>query len=147
MFGWVFAGGILLVGSIYDIKSYSLPWWLVVLGLLGGVAGGSYFLISGEGDWREVLTGLLPGGLAIGLAFFSKEQIGYGDGLILWMLGGCVGTQSTVGILMIGLFTSFVVSIVLLMVRKAGRDTKIPFVPCLLLGYFVFGLGGLMNAF
>ena len=132
----------MLLGSIYDAKSFCLPLWLLLLGLGGGLAGELYFLISGQHYWWELLLGLLPGCLSIVLAFITREQIGYGDGLLLLMLGGCVGGESALGIWIGGLVASFIVSVVLLTIRKAGRNTRIPFVPFLFLGYMLVGIGG-----
>lgn len=143
--GWIFAGGILLFGSIYDAKSFCLPLWLVILGLGGSLAGLWYGWACGDGSRWELLLGLVPGGLSILLAFLTREQIGYGDGLMLLMLGGCIGGQATLGTWAGGLVLSFVVSVVLLTTRKAGRSTRIPFVPCLFLGFVIVGIGGMVS--
>ncbi len=143
--GWIFAGGILLLGSIYDARRYCLPLWLVILGLTGGGLGFLCSFVGGEGNGWELLAGMLPGALTLGLALLTREQIGYGDGLLLMMLGGCLGSRSTLSVWFGGLLTSFVISIVLLTMRKAGKNSRIPFVPCLFLGYVIVGIGGLLN--
>ncbi len=143
--GWIFVLVVLLIGSIYDIKSYSLPMGLVLVGLGGGLVGWGYALCVGECAWWEMLVCLLPGGLFAILAFLTKEQIGYGDSLLLLMLGGCVGGEATVRIWICGLVVSFFISVLLLVLRKADKKTRIPFVPCLLLGSLIIGAGGLQG--
>lgn len=139
----IFAGVILLTGSFFDVKSLRLPGWLLLLGLIGGMLGGLYAWLSEELYWWQSLLGLLPGALSLLLSFVTREQIGYGDGLMLLILGGCVGPERTLVIWILGLVTSFVVSVVLLTMRKAVKSTRLPFVPCLLLGYILVLAGGL----
>ena len=117
------------------------------MGLLGGMVHMIYLFCSGADGWGELLMGLLPGALVLGLAFLTREQIGYGDGLLLLTLGCCLGIESTLGILMGGLYISFVVSLFLLVLKRAGRNTRIPFVPCLFLGYMLVGIGGIWHAY
>jgi len=140
--GWIFSIIVLLIGSIYDVKSYSLPMKLVLVGLCGGLVGWLYTLCVGEAVWWEAISSLLPGGLFALLAFLTREQIGYGDSLLLLMLGGCVGGEATLGIWISGLVVSFIMSVFLLVLRKADKKTRIPFVPCLLVGELIIGAGG-----
>lgn len=140
--GWIFSLVVLIIGSAYDIKSYSLPMGLVLVGLSGGLIGWIYAICVGAYSWWEVLFSLLPGGMFIGLAFLTGEEIGYGDGMLLLMLGGCVGGEATMSIGMSGLVVSFLMSVLLLVWRKADKRTRIPFVPCLLAGCLLIAAGG-----
>ena len=141
MIGWMCAGIVLLLGSIYDVKSFTLPLWLLGLGLCGGIVGNVYLWINEELYWWELLTGLLPGGLSLVLSFLTREQIGYGDGWVLLIVGSMVGGESIWHIWMAGLLASFAVSAVLLILRKASGKKRLPFVPFLLFGYVVTLLG------
>ena len=140
---WIFIGVLLVVGSICDVKSYSLPVWFLIVGLLGGIAGGLYQLLATDGTRWDLLWGILPGCLSIGLSCVTREQIGYGDGILLLAVGGCLGAEQTLKVWMAGLLVSFAVSVILLSTHKADRNTRIPFVPCLLVGYFIIG-GGML---
>lgn len=138
----IFMGLILIVGSIYDGKYYSLPVWLIVIGELGGLAGMAYRLLWCEETVGEVLVALVPGMYLLFLAFLTREQIGYGDGLILLAVGGCLGWESAVAVLFVALTLSFVVGLAGLVLKRAKGKSRIPFVPFLALGSLAVMLGG-----
>lgn len=142
MLGWIFTGAVLGLGSFYDRKSLCLPLWLLVLGIAGGMLGLLGMIWREDVQGWQVLMSLLPGILSLGLSFVTKEQIGYGDGLLLLMLGGCLGGKNTVQIWMSGLMVAFVIGAVLLVLKKAGKDSRLPFAPCLLIGHLFIGIGG-----
>lgn len=133
---------LLVVCSVYDWKYCGLPMWLVIIGGIGSAVGVLGTVLWRERSVSEVIYALLPGIFTILLAYASREQIGYGDGLILLMLGGYAGVGDTIKILMLALAGSFVVSIVLLLGRKATGNSRIPFVPFLTLGSVLVMVGG-----
>lgn len=98
-----------------------------------GFAGAAvlYLMAAGQFDWGEIMGSLLPGGLLLLLAFFTRESIGYGDGaavaaLGLWT-GGCFAMMTAAaGIMLAGAY-----GIVCLFMKK---KELIPFLPFLLLG-------------
>lgn len=140
----ILAGMFLLVGSIYDGKTLTLPVWLLILGGFEGIISGVYLLISGSFRWWEMLWALLPGGISLLLAWATGQQLGYGDGWVLLILGGCLGPEKILWVWMLGLIGSFLVSVVLLVLGKATKSTRLPFVPFLFLGYLLVAGGGLV---
>ena len=132
---------LLLIGSIHDWKYYSLPVWLLLVGILGGVGGALYSLLGEEVSLISAGMAFLPGVIALILSYITREQIGYGDGLLLIAMGGCVGLPQTIMIVGIALAASFVVSVALVLLRKVGRTQKLPFVPFLFLAC-VMAVGG-----
>lgn len=133
---------LLLVGGLYDWKNRSLPVWILVVGGLGGAAGLVFNLLGTEGG-VEAWAALLPGAMALLIAYATREQIGYGDGAMLLIMGGCLGASKVVLALTIALLGACVVSILLLVSRRADRNSRIPFVPFLCMGCFVAVMGGL----
>ena len=132
---WIVIGVYLLVGSIYDKKSLTLPVWFLVLGAVLAIPYGCYRIFSGEMLWQQWLGACLPGLLWMVLSFLTREQMGYGDGMVLLMLGSATDIQTTLLFLMIGLAVGFLWSIWLLIVRKAEKHKVIPFIPLLLVAY------------
>ncbi len=106
------------------------------------LAAGSILLISFS------IAGGLPAisrllGVAIGLVLLAlskllKGQIGPGDGIIVCITGFCLGFHDNLNLLFYGLTISALLSLSLLLLRKAGGKDSIPFVPFLFLSY----LGG-----
>lgn len=141
----VYIGILLLVGSIYDLRYYSLPVWILVMSGLGGVAGILFALLGEKGSIAEVGLALLPGIGAILLAYVTKEQIGYGDGLLLLSIGGCLGMEQVMTAVTVAMAGACVISILLLVCRKVNRGSRIPFVPFLTLGYIGVVFGGLVT--
>lgn len=134
--------------ALIDIDTHTLPNRIVlpmypVLVLL--LAASSAL----TGDWGAMLRGLLGlvilGGVYLVLAIAAPRGMGFGDvklagalGLLLAYLGW--------GPLAVGAFGAFLLGgtfgIVLLLTRRAGRSTGIPFGPWMLLGAWVGAFSG-----
>lgn len=141
---WIFISIVLLVGSIYDGRFFYLPVWLLIIGSLGGLLGCVYYCL-GEGVMPlEVLLRFMPGIVVLLLAYATREQIGYGDAILLMAIGGCVGCEKTLWILFVALLGTFIASVCLLVTGKARRDRRLPFVPFLLGGNMLVMLGSLV---
>ena len=78
---------------------------------------------------------LLPGAGFLTLSYISREQVGYGDGLLLLTVGIWLGFGQTFGVLTLGLILCSVLCGVLLMRKKIRKQDSIPLVPFLLLGF------------
>lgn len=134
---------ILLVGSVYDWKYLGLPVWLLLVGIIGGIGCVLYSLFWEDVTLFDVGMSFLPGIIALVLSFVTKEQLGYGDGCLLLAMGGCMGFQKTIMAVMLALSASFLISILLIILRKAGRKQKLPFVPLLFAGSMAVWGGGM----
>lgn len=130
----VFAVAYLLGCSIYDFIWKKLPIWIVVvgsiLGLLIGI-GQIYFL---KEEWSDLLWGLVPGICVIGMSLVSEDKIGLGDGVVLLTLGLLLGMEATIMAAVIGLFLATLAGVFLMIVKKVGLQTSVPFIPFLTLG-------------
>ena len=92
---------------------------LVLTGVLF-LAGIGWQILVEQTSWLEWLLSLLPGAGFLTLSYISREQVGYGDGLLLL----------TVGIILCSVLCG-----VLLMRKKIRKQDSIPLVPFLLLGF------------
>lgn len=117
---------IMTIMSYFDIRWKRIPIWGLLLlagfGLLNP-------LLEGKPLW-EVAYSLLPGVGCLILAWVS-HQIGVGDGMLILAVGLFYGTKDCFLILTIGLFLCFFLALVLLLFKKASRNTKLPFFPFL----------------
>jgi leader peptidase (prepilin peptidase)/N-methyltransferase len=93
------------------------------------------------GSWEALLRALLAGGAAFAVAAAGRalmpEGLGFGDVKLLGLLGlvlGWFGWGVLLAGVFLGLLTGAAVSLVLLVTRRAGWRTAIPFGPPLLVG-------------
>lgn len=127
---------ILTVGSIWDIRSKKLPAGLLVLSILtGGILIAMNRDINWRQDWRLYVIGILIGILLLLAGRFCGGCIGMADGIVTAVIGGMIGYHDTLLLLMNGILAAAVFSILLIVIKKAGRKTTIPFIPFMLLGY------------
>jgi leader peptidase (prepilin peptidase)/N-methyltransferase len=122
----------LFLCSIQDIKSKKIHIYLIGLGF---VACLSISFVFHDAVFWERAVGAIPGLFMLALNPITRGQIGIGDGLIVLILGVCLGFGLTASILLLGLFASAFFSAILLIVKKAGRKKTIPFIPFLFLGF------------
>lgn len=132
---WIVAGIYLVVGSIFDKKSMTLPGWFLGLGILLGIFCGLYRMLSGQLFCEQWIKACLPGILWMVLSFGTREQMGCGDGVVLLVLGSLTDIGTTFMLLLLGLVSGCILGVLILVTRKGNRHTAIPFVPMLLLAY------------
>lgn len=127
----------LTAGSIWDIRGKRIPAGLLALNILAGV-----ILIAANRniDWRQDWY-LYVVGILIGIMLFLIGRfcggIGSADGIMTAVIGGMIGYRETLLLLMNAILAAAVFSILLIVIKKAGRGTAIPFIPFMLLGYII----------
>lgn len=89
----------------------------------------------GDVDRESALGGVMVGTVILLFAYFSKEAIGTADGAIILVCGAAFGLLETVTFTFFATLYAGVCSMVLLLTKKAGKKSRIPFLPFLLLGY------------
>lgn len=119
--------------AVYDMKTKTVSLIAVAAFAVGVLI---YRLCAGTGI-AELAAGLIPGLLVVVLAFVTRESIGMGDGLMLCVLGMFCGWRRCLAVFGLALVLSAVFAIVLLVCRRAGRKTEIPFLPGLFGGFFI----------
>lgn len=125
----------LLLCGWQDFKEKKMS---VVLLAIGGL-GLAVFFIAVEGlSLSSRLPGFVIGLLLLLLSKLLRGQVGAGDGIILCVTGLCLGFRDNLNLLFYSLTLTAVVSLVLLLFRKAENKDTIPFIPFVFLSY----LGG-----
>lgn len=128
---------LLLYPSIADIrfkKFYVTP-ILVIAVLFAGVR-----LYQGKGTVIDILLGCLPGMMIWILCLLTKEAIGTGDAAVITGLGMIAGWKDAGIICFMGLMICGILGLVLIACGKADRKTELPFIPFLLIAFFVLWL-------
>jgi len=77
---------------------------------------------------------LLPGFFMLLISFLSREKIGYGDGICLILSGLALPWRQFMGSMFFSFILMLILSILLMITKKATWNTKLPYVPFLLIG-------------
>lgn len=134
MYGMAGAVGLLAAGGIFDIKSKKIPFAVLGAGGIWSVIG-LVFKAAETGIPQTllfVLTAIVPGAILVVLSFLTEKKIGYGDGIVLMILGCMEGAETAFLVFCTGLFLQSLFAVGLLIVKKADKQSCIPFVPFLL---------------
>lgn len=129
--------GILTYAAWKDLKTKSIPYFLPVVGAM--VALLCYMIegISTKETLPAVGQALIPGCFLLMTAFFTDQKVGYGDGLMVLVLGALTDLIHSVLSLMFGLCVSCLLSMFFIACKRVGMKDQIPFLPFLLAGYIL----------
>ncbi len=124
------------IGTYFDMKYKMLP--------------NLYFLFSGMGavvcnvllryqSFREFFGGCLWGGILLLTGYLTKEEVGYGDGLGLLILGAFCGGKRVLLLTMSSFFLSGIWGLWKILWKKKTKKDRIAFYP-FLFGTFLWSL-------
>ena len=117
--------------AVQDKKHLGVaPCELLVTSVLLLVAGQ-----FGNVSRQSALGGVMIGVVLMMFARFSKEAIGMADAVIILVCGAAFGLMETVAFTFLATLYAGGCSAVLLLAKKAGKKSRIPFLPFLLFGY------------
>lgn len=120
--------------SIFDVKTRKIPFFMLFGLLMAAVVS---FVID-ESTVFDIMLGLIPGGIVAFISFASNERVGMGDAFILMILGMGLGLEPVAIISCIALVLNCSFSAILLFLKKANRNTEIPFAPFITAGMGVY---------
>ncbi|MCM1099762.1 MAG: prepilin peptidase [Clostridium sp.] len=130
----------LTILALFDRRERKIP---VILPVAGGIAAILYNVYrlsqsSGQREWflLSFVLGLFPGVLLLAVARLTGKA-GYGDGLTLLSVGMWTGYKDCFLLLCLSLLLMAVFAAGMLFMRKAGRNTKLPYLPFLAVVYAV----------
>lgn len=126
--------GISLFLVYYDLKYYKVPNLVNLLLLISVMA----FKIYHRAD---PLDYLIPGFVAFVTLFLiyivTKGKLGMGDIKYSSIMAIYLGYRFWIGSLMYASISALILSIALLLIKKIKRDSRIPFIPFLVLGNII----------
>lgn len=91
-------------------------------------------LTEGGNGIAALFTGLVPGILFLFLSFMTRQGLGYGDSILILILGASVGIEAELEILLLAFGLSGIWAIILLFRKRGNVRQEFPFVPFLLAG-------------
>ena len=98
------------------------------------------FLLSGIICERTVSTGEIIAGILAGAFFLlisklTKESFGYGDSILIVIMGAFLGFWSLMSVLFMAFFMAGLFSVIMLLKTKFHKKSKFPFIPFLMAAY------------
>lgn len=137
MFFYITQLFLLLLSAFSDIRKKEISLWIVICMALLSLSDGAIALFNGKRTIEDLIVCIVPGVIMMLLALLSRQSIGYGDGLIILAIGMTFGISKLAAGIAIALFTSGIMSIFLIAIRKAKRNDTFPFVPFIFAGMVV----------
>lgn len=125
--------------TAFDIRSRRLP---VCLLAAGAGAAAAYQMISSTVPGMLSLAGAAVGIVFLAVSKVTEEAFGYGDSLLIFVLGIYLGFWDLLCLLVVSFTLAAGFAMIVLAVRHFKRKTVFPFVPFLSAGYFVMILFG-----
>jgi leader peptidase (prepilin peptidase)/N-methyltransferase len=123
--------------SLQDIKRQQLSLKSIIIFFILGLILRFFVLKTGL---AEIISGMLLGIFCLVLSRLTGEAIGYGDGLVILVVGEYLGIKGAVLLLFIS-FGIMMAAAILVMLKKGFRyNAPLPFVPCILAAY----VGGML---
>lgn len=121
--------------GIIDLKTRRIPKKILTLGIF--LAVGKNVIDYNKNGFHSVLVNLA--GVGIGIVFIvisylTREMIGYGDSILIGIIGGCVGLWDLLYLLTLSFVICSVVSLIGLVLKGVSKKETLPFVPFLFLG-------------
>lgn len=123
---------ILGVICVFDIKRKKIPVYMLIVLAAAGII--SNFTV-GEFDIEKRIIAMLPGMILLIVSMVTKQQIGYGDGLIILIMGLYIDIDDILSIVLSSFLLSSIAAIILMTVFKKKKNFEMAFSPFLLIGY------------
>ena len=118
------------IGTYYDVKNQQLSLRFLLLFLISSVFGN---LTLGYQSRSDFLIGGCIGCVFLGVGWLTKEEIGYGDGIGLVILGILKGWRGLIPIMFMAFLLSGIYGVWKLIGLKESGDSTMPFFPFLLI--------------
>lgn len=84
---------------------------------------------------RSILAGVSVGLVLLLLAWITGGSIGAGDGMMFMVCGVYLGFRENMNLLMTALIMAGITALFMIVVKKKGRNYRLPFVPFVLAAY------------
>lgn len=127
----------LFILSAFDLREKTVPSVLLILGGILAGAGAGYGILAGNLSLHQPLLGMIEGVILLLIAHLT-QKMGYADGIVLILIGLLTGYRGSLMVLCISSFLCAVFCMVLMIVRKINKNSRIPYIPFLSIAYFVY---------
>lgn len=133
---WLSLVAVMMPMSIKDIKEKRINGNICILAIMAALV----FRVTCLHELDIViLLDMVPGFVFLLFSYISREEIGYGDGMMLIFTGCVTGFGNTIFTLMISLSVILIWGLVMEMTQGNRRKYEIPFVPFMSVGALAGG--------
>lgn len=134
------------IGSHFDIRYRivivkNLLYFAMAGVLIRGIELFYNISLLGKESFLSLAGGIIIGLVVLGISKLTKNGIGTGDGLLLCVTGVYLGFWKNLEMFFMALCLAAACSALLLITKRAGRKTQIPFVPFLGIAYLILLAG------
>lgn len=129
------AGCLLMAAGIIDFIKKAISVKLITVIAVVCIAGA---FCNKNATLFDIALGMGIGILALVISQVTCEQIGRGDGIVIMFIGMLIGVRGCFAMVCYAMMFMTLVSVGLLLFKRAGRYTKIPFLPALFAGYALY---------
>lgn len=140
------AAGLLGLLGICGIEDFRIKRIRLVVVNGFAILGVVLHLVYERISWIDMLLGALIGVVLLVVGYFTKEKIGYGDGLIFVATGIYLGFWNNLILLWLSTTLAGIYGLILMVFKKKKKESEIPLVP-FILGVYVISLfinGGML---
>lgn len=123
----------LAVLAILDGRKREIPLRILALGAIPAMGVAGHMLLRGAVSWETLLFGAVPGAVLLALAGMSRGA-GAGDGMVLLLMNFVLFLERVVLAFGISLIAIGAFSALMLLLKKGGKELRIPYLPFLWLG-------------
>lgn len=131
----ILTGIILLAAGIVDILRKEISRGFIAALAIVCIAG---LVFKENNSIFDILGGFCIGLCVIGMSMISRGQVGRGDGLVICAVGALTGYRGCFIMVCYAALIMSAASIIILLLKKGDRHTKMPFIPALFAGYAAY---------
>lgn len=131
----IIIGIMLFIAGIMDIRSMKISRKYILVLIMVCIVSA---LTRERIDIFGVVGGILIGLCIMGISMISDGHIGRGDGLVIGALGIALGFRGCLIAVCIASLIMCIVSVVILILKRGNKNTKLPYVPALFVGYLAY---------
>ncbi len=131
----------LMVLGFIDAWKRKVPIFLLLIGGMALAGAAIYNCIQGEISWLECICSMFPGLLLLAVARITGKA-GYADGIVLMQVGIYVGGEKIWFLFCFSVLLLSVSCVVLLLLHKVDKNTRMPYLSFLAVTYLIGILGG-----
>ncbi len=121
-----------------DIKKhivYTYP--VIIMSVLSIVV----LVIAQDKSIFDIFTGVIPVLIFVFISCLTKEQLGYGDCLVILLIALNSDLLNEIYILLLAFFFAFIYASFLFIVKRSGGKRRFAFIPFLAIGYILVNVG------